>query len=166
MRRITWKRVMDMNTVPCAISPSCSAARATATRARTGSTSWWRPRSWRYSGHDLAQGPEGAPRQHRDRLHARPEAGACKDLKVHGAMTVLLKDALAPNLVQTLENNPASTRRPVREHRARLQLGDRDPDGAEARRLRRHRGRLRGRPARRSSSTSSAARRACDPARW
>ncbi|TAK45342.1 MAG: formate--tetrahydrofolate ligase, partial [Betaproteobacteria bacterium] len=25
----------------------------------------------------------------------------------HGAMTVLLKDALAPNLVQTLENNPA-----------------------------------------------------------
>jgi formate--tetrahydrofolate ligase len=31
---------------------------------------------------------------------------AC-DLKAHGAMTVLLKDALAPNLVQTLENNPA-----------------------------------------------------------
>ena len=30
-----------------------------------------------------------------------------KDLKAHGAMTVLLKDALAPNLVQTLENNPA-----------------------------------------------------------
>jgi len=29
------------------------------------------------------------------------------DLKVHGAMTVLLKDALAPNLVQTLEHNPA-----------------------------------------------------------
>ncbi|HET9470821.1 MAG TPA: formate--tetrahydrofolate ligase, partial [Usitatibacter sp.] len=29
------------------------------------------------------------------------------DLKGHGAMTVLLKDALAPNLVQTLENNPA-----------------------------------------------------------
>src|SRR4029434_1794626 len=30
-----------------------------------------------------------------------------KDLQTHGAMTVLLKDALAPNLVQTLENNPA-----------------------------------------------------------
>jgi formate--tetrahydrofolate ligase len=30
-----------------------------------------------------------------------------KDLQGHGAMTVLLKDALAPNLVQTLENNPA-----------------------------------------------------------
>ena len=30
-----------------------------------------------------------------------------RDLKVHGAMAVLLKDALAPNLVQTIENNPA-----------------------------------------------------------
>ena len=30
-----------------------------------------------------------------------------RDLKAHGAMTVLLKDAFKPNLVQTLENNPA-----------------------------------------------------------
>src|SRR5512147_946012 len=30
-----------------------------------------------------------------------------RDLNAHGAMTVLLKDALAPNLVQTIENNPA-----------------------------------------------------------
>ncbi|MCH8239503.1 MAG: formate--tetrahydrofolate ligase, partial [Proteobacteria bacterium] len=30
-----------------------------------------------------------------------------RDIKAHGAMTVLLQDALAPNLVQTLENNPA-----------------------------------------------------------
>jgi formate--tetrahydrofolate ligase len=30
-----------------------------------------------------------------------------RDLNAHGAMTVLLKDALKPNLVQTLENNPA-----------------------------------------------------------
>ncbi|MBO0333713.1 formate--tetrahydrofolate ligase [Sneathiella sp. CAU 1612] len=30
-----------------------------------------------------------------------------KDLNAHGAMTVLLKDAFQPNLVQTLENNPA-----------------------------------------------------------
>lgn len=29
-----------------------------------------------------------------------------KDLKSHGAITVVLKDALKPNLVQTLENNP------------------------------------------------------------
>lgn len=31
----------------------------------------------------------------------------CRDLKAEGAMTVLLKDALQPNLVQTLENTPA-----------------------------------------------------------
>jgi formate--tetrahydrofolate ligase len=30
-----------------------------------------------------------------------------RDLRAHGAMTVLLRDALKPNLVQTLENNPA-----------------------------------------------------------
>ncbi|MBN8242603.1 formate--tetrahydrofolate ligase [Nitratireductor aquimarinus] len=30
-----------------------------------------------------------------------------RDIKADGAMTVLLKDALQPNLVQTLENNPA-----------------------------------------------------------
>jgi formate--tetrahydrofolate ligase len=30
-----------------------------------------------------------------------------RDLKAHGAMTVLLREALKPNLVQTLENNPA-----------------------------------------------------------
>jgi formate--tetrahydrofolate ligase len=38
----------------------------------------------------------------RDRRPVR----AC-DLRVHGAMTVLLRDALAPNLVQTLEHTPA-----------------------------------------------------------
>lgn len=30
-----------------------------------------------------------------------------RDLKAHGAMAVLLKDAISPNLVQTLEGNPA-----------------------------------------------------------
>ena len=30
-----------------------------------------------------------------------------KDINAHGAMTALLKDALMPNIVQTLENNPA-----------------------------------------------------------
>jgi formate--tetrahydrofolate ligase len=35
----------------------------------------------------------------------RPVTAA--DLRAQGAMTALLKDALAPNLVQTLENNPA-----------------------------------------------------------
>ena len=34
-------------------------------------------------------------------------AVTARDIKADGAMTVLLKDALQPNLVQTLENNPA-----------------------------------------------------------
>lgn len=34
-------------------------------------------------------------------------AVTCRDIKADGAMTVLLKTALQPNLVQTLENNPA-----------------------------------------------------------
>jgi formate--tetrahydrofolate ligase len=38
----------------------------------------------------------------RDQLPVR-----ARDLKAHGAMTVLLRVALKPNLVQTLENNPA-----------------------------------------------------------
>ena len=35
------------------------------------------------------------------------KAISARDLNAHGAMTVLLKDALMPNLVQTLESNPA-----------------------------------------------------------
>ena len=31
----------------------------------------------------------------------------CRDIKADGAMTVLLQQAMQPNLVQTLENNPA-----------------------------------------------------------
>ena len=31
----------------------------------------------------------------------------CRDIKADSAMTVLLKDAILPNMVQTLENNPA-----------------------------------------------------------
>ena len=34
-------------------------------------------------------------------------AVTCRDIEADGAMTVLLKDAMQPNLVQTLENNPA-----------------------------------------------------------
>src|SRR5947199_4245841 len=35
------------------------------------------------------------------------KAVTASQLKAQGSMTALLKDALAPNLVQTLENNPA-----------------------------------------------------------
>jgi formate--tetrahydrofolate ligase len=40
--------------------------------------------------------------------YTREKKAICaKDLNAHRAMTVLLKDAFMPNLVQTLENNPA-----------------------------------------------------------
>ena len=73
-----------------------------------------------------------------------------KDLKVNGAMAVLLKDAIKPNLVQTLENTPALMHggpfaniahgcNSVQSHQA----------GAETCRLHHHRGGLRFRPWRR-----------------
>jgi formate--tetrahydrofolate ligase len=40
--------------------------------------------------------------------YTREKKAICaRDLNAHGAMAVLLKDAFMPNLVQTLENNPA-----------------------------------------------------------
>ena len=73
-----------------------------------------------------------------------------RDLKAHGAMTVLLKDALAPNLVQTLEGTPAFIHGgPFANiaHGCNSVLGN--DDRAEARRLRGDRSRLRRRPRRR-----------------
>ena len=43
-----------------------------------------------------------------------------KDLGVEGALTLLLKDALKPNLVQTLENTPAIIHGTICEYRSRL----------------------------------------------
>ncbi len=71
------------------------------------------------------------------------------DLKAHGAMSALLKHAIKPNLVQTLENNPAlDPRRPVRQHRPRLQQRAGHEALDAALRVYRDRGRLRRRPRR------------------
>lgn len=59
----------------------------------------------------------------------------CRDIKANGSMTVLLKDAIKPNLIQTLENNPAIMHggpfaniahgcNSVRATKAALKLGD------------------------------------------
>ena len=73
-----------------------------------------------------------------------------RDLKAHGAMTVLLKDALKPNLVQTLENNPAFIHGgPFANIAHGCNSVIATQVGAEARRLRGHRGRLRRRSRRR-----------------
>ena len=53
------------------------------------------------------------------------------DIHADGAMTVVLKDAIKPNLVQTLEGTPCSFTAARSEH-AWLQLGHRDANGAEA----------------------------------
>ena len=88
-----------------------------------------------------------------------------RDLKAHGAMTVLLKDALKPNLVQTLENNPAFVHGgPFANIAHGCNSVDRDPDGAEAGRLRRDRSRIRRRSWRREVRRHQVPQvRACGP---
>jgi formate--tetrahydrofolate ligase len=108
VRRITWRRVMDMND------------RALRDIAQSlGGPANGFPRE---SGFDITVASEVMailclatdPDDLRERLgriivgrtrDRRPVTA--KDLKADGAMAVLLKDAIRPNLVQTLENNPA-----------------------------------------------------------
>ena len=67
-----------------------------------------------------------------------------KDLNAHGAMTALLKEAIAPNLVQTLEGTPAFIHGgPFANIAHGCNSVVADHDGAQARRLCRDRSRLR-----------------------
>jgi len=108
IRRITWKRVVDMND--------------RALRQITASLGGVANGFPREGGFDITVASEVmaclclamdlddlqkrlgdiivASRRDRSPIYAR-------DLKADGAMTVLLKDAMQPNIVQTLENNPA-----------------------------------------------------------
>jgi formate--tetrahydrofolate ligase len=108
VRRIAWKRVMDMNdrALRDIVSSPRRPGQRLSARGRLRHRRGLRGDGDLLPGH-VAGRPEGAAGQHRRRLHARPKPVRARDLKAHGAMTVLLKDALAPNLVQTLENNPA-----------------------------------------------------------
>ncbi|PTX56909.1 formate-tetrahydrofolate ligase [Litoreibacter ponti] len=107
-RRVTWKRVMDMND---------RALRDTVTSL--GGVANGFPRQ---TGFDITVASEVmailclatdlddlqqrlgdiivAYRRDRSPIY-------CRDIKADGAMTVLLQQAMQPNLVQTLENNPA-----------------------------------------------------------
>ena len=109
MRRVTWKRVVDMND---------RALRDIMVGLGGPGNGFPREDGFDivvaseimaiFCLADVAGGPQGAARRHRRRLHARPRSRSrARDLNAHGAMTVLLKDALAPNLVQTLEHTPA-----------------------------------------------------------
>jgi formate--tetrahydrofolate ligase len=108
VRRIAWKRVVDMND---------RALRQTT--IALGGTANGYPRE---DGFDIVVASEimaifclaTSLKDLKDRL-ARIVVGYTRDQKpihagdldAHGAMAVLLKNALKPNLVQTLENNPA-----------------------------------------------------------
>jgi formate--tetrahydrofolate ligase len=107
-RRITWKRVMDMND---------RALRDIV--VSLGGTANGYPRE---DGFDIVVASEvmaifclaTSVKDLKERLgnivfgYTRDNKPLrARDLKAHGAMTVLLKNQVAPNLVQTLENNPA-----------------------------------------------------------
>ena len=107
-RRITWRRVMDMND---------RALRDIV--VSLGGTANGYPRE---DGFDIVVASEvmaifclaTSVKDLKERLgnivfgYTRDgKALRARDLKAHGAMTVLLKNQVAPNLVQTLENNPA-----------------------------------------------------------
>ena len=109
--------------------------------------------------------PQEAARQHHRRLYPRPQAGARQ--RPQGARRhdrAAQGGARAEPGADAGRHARLHPRRPVRQHRARLQLGGRDHDRAQARRLRGDRSRLRRRSRRaRNSSTSSAARPASRP---
>jgi len=108
VRRITWKRVIDMN----------DRALRDITIALGGTANGF-PRE---DGYDIVVASEvmaifclaTSIEDLKERLGAIVIGYAtdqkpvhARDLQAHGAMAVLLKNALKPNLVQTLENNPA-----------------------------------------------------------
>ena len=108
LRRITWKRVMDMN----------DRALRDITVGLGGPGNGF-PRQ---DGFDIVVASEVMAifclaislKDLKNRLgnivvgyNREQQPITARQLSVHGAMTVLLKDALKPNLVQTLENNPA-----------------------------------------------------------
>ncbi len=108
VRRIAWKRVMDMND--------------RALRQITSSLGGVANGFPREDGFDIVVASEvmaifclsTSVKDLKDRLgkivcgYTRDQKPIlASDLKCHGAMTALLKDALAPNLVQTLEHSPA-----------------------------------------------------------
>ena len=108
VRRVTWKRVLDMN----------DRALRQITVALGGPANGY-PRE---SSFDIVVASEvmailclaSSLHELRERLgnivvaYTRDKQPVtARDLRAHGAMTVLLKDAIKPNLVQTLEGTPA-----------------------------------------------------------
>jgi len=107
-RRVTWRRVMDMNDralreIVCSLGGVANGFPREAGFDITVASEIMAILCLATSISDLER------RLGQIVVAARRDRGQvlAKDLKAPGAMTVLLKDALLPNLVQTLENNPA-----------------------------------------------------------
>jgi formate--tetrahydrofolate ligase len=107
-RRITWRRVMDMNdrALRQIVSSLGGVANGFPREAGFDITVASEIMAILCLASDLADLQERLGKiivgYRRDR-----SAVTARDLEADGAMTVLLKEAMQPNLVQTLENNPA-----------------------------------------------------------
>jgi formate--tetrahydrofolate ligase len=107
-RRVTWRRVMDMNDralreIVCSLGGVANGYPREAGFDITVASEIMAILCLSTSIEDLER------RIGQIVVAAKRDKGQilAKDIKAPGAMTVLLKDALMPNLVQTLENNPA-----------------------------------------------------------
>ena len=107
-RRVTWRRVMDMNDralrdIVCSLGGVANGYPREAGFDITVASEIMAILCLSTSIEDLER------RMGQIVVAAKRDKGQvlAKDIKAPGAMTVLLKDALMPNLVQTLENNPA-----------------------------------------------------------
>ncbi|HMT13516.1 MAG TPA: formate--tetrahydrofolate ligase [Aestuariivirga sp.] len=107
-RRINWKRVMDMNDralreIVCSLGGASNGYPREAGFDITVASEIMAILCLSTSLEDLERRiGQITVAQTRDKKEIK-----ARDIKAPGAMTVLLKDALMPNLVQTLENNPA-----------------------------------------------------------
>jgi formate--tetrahydrofolate ligase len=165
-RRVVWRRVLDMN-------DRALRDRRVARRRRQRLPAPDRLRHHRgLRGHgdpvpcdDLKD--LSAARRHDRGLPPRQVADLCRDIKADGAMTVLLKDAMQPNLVQTLENNPAFVHGgPFANIAHGCNSVIATKDGAEAGRLRGDRSRLRRRSRRREVHEHQVPQGGLRPTRW
>ena len=107
-RRVTWRRVMDMNDralreIVCSLGGVANGYPREAGFDITVASEIMAILCLSTSIEDLER------RIGQIVIGAKRDKGQvlAKDINAPGAMTVLLKDALMPNLVQTLENNPA-----------------------------------------------------------
>ena len=171
VRKITWKRVRGHERPPAAQHRATAwAAKPTACPARTASTSPWPSEIMAiFCLATIHHRPEGAPGPHRGGLHLRRRARHRRTIcKPQGAMAALLQGrAQAQSGADARGHARVRARRPLRQHRARLQLHHGHAHGPGAGRLRRHRGGLRRRSGRGEVPRHQVPpERASSPTRW